>query len=129
MESKVLLDHFLTRQDSIIGDIREIVNLESPSYNINGNRSVVDLIEIWVNEVVSKCPDIPIVVCGNKFDLNEARSIEKEEMLDYSKLHKFDYVETSALSGFNVDKLFYHASRLSHQYGDSMLKFRKEYSI
>lgn len=93
------------------------------------NQSSSDDLEVWVNEVVAKCPDIPIIVCGNKFDLNEARSIEKEVMLEYTKLHKFDYVESSALSGFNVDKLFHHASRLSHQYGDNMLKFRKEYSL
>ncbi len=93
------------------------------------NQSSFDDIEVWVNEVVSKCPDIPIVICGNKFDLNEARSVSKEAALEYTRLHRFDYVETSALSAFNVDNLFYHASRLSHQYSDETIKFRKEYFL
>ncbi len=93
------------------------------------NQSSFDDLDVWVNEVLSKCPDIPVIISGNKFDLNEARSIDKDTILDYIHLKKFDYVETSALSGFNVDKLFHHASRLSHQYGEEMLKFRKEYIL
>ncbi|MHA1198881.1 MAG: Rab family GTPase [Candidatus Heimdallarchaeaceae archaeon] len=93
------------------------------------NQSSFDDIEMWVNEVVSKCPDIPIIISGNKYDLNEARAVTKEVALEYTRLHKFDYVETSALSGYNVDKLFYHASRLSHQFSDETLKFREEYSL
>ncbi|MCK4609762.1 MAG: GTP-binding protein, partial [Candidatus Heimdallarchaeota archaeon] len=93
------------------------------------NQSSFDDLDVWVNEVLSKCPDIPVIISGNKFDLNEARSIDKDTILDYIRLKKFDYVETSALSGFNVDKLFHHASRLSHQYGEEMLKFRKEYIL
>ncbi|MCE7741986.1 MAG: hypothetical protein GOP50_05965 [Candidatus Heimdallarchaeota archaeon] len=67
--------------------------------------------------------------CGNKYDLNEARSVSKEAALEYTRLRRFDYVETSALSAYNVDKLFYHASRLSHQFSDETLKFREEYSL
>ncbi len=93
------------------------------------NQSSFDDLDTWVNEVRSKCPNIPVIICGNKFDLNEARSLDKDAILDYIRLKKFDYVESSALSGFNVDKLFHHASRLSHQYAEEMLKFRKEYII
>ena len=93
------------------------------------NQSSFDELDVWVNEVTSKCPDIPVIICGNKFDLNEARSIDKDSILDYIRLKKFDYVETSALSGFNVEKLFHHASRLSLQYVEEHLKFREEYII
>ncbi len=93
------------------------------------NQSSFDDLDVWVTEVLSKCPDIPVIICGNKFDLNEARSFDKDSILDSIRLKKFDYVESSALSGFNVDKLFHHACRLSHQYTDDMLKFRKEYII
>lgn len=93
------------------------------------NQSSFDDLDVWVNEVLSKCPDIPVIICGNKFDLNEARTLDKEIILDYIRLKKFDYVESSALSGFNVDKLFHHASRLSHQYAEENLKFRKDYIL
>ncbi|MHA1218156.1 MAG: Rab family GTPase [Candidatus Heimdallarchaeaceae archaeon] len=93
------------------------------------NQSSFDDLDTWVNEVLSKCPNIPVIICGNKFDLNEARSLDKESILDYIHLKKFDYVESSALSGFNVDKLFHHASRLSRQYTEGNFKFRKEYIL
>ena len=93
------------------------------------NQSSFDDIEMWVNEVTGKCPDVPIIICGNKYDLNEARSVARENVLTYTQLHKFDYVETSALSAYNVDKLFYHAARLSVQYTDETIKFRKEHII
>ena len=93
------------------------------------NQSSFDDIEMWVNEVTSKCPDSPIIIVGNKYDLNEARAVSREDVLTYCKLHKFDYIETSALSAYNVDKLFYHASRLSNQHASGVLKFRQSYII
>lgn len=51
MDSKKLLDHFQSRQESIIENIREIVEIESPSGDIDGNKSVVDLIEMWARDV------------------------------------------------------------------------------
>ncbi|MHA2357229.1 MAG: Rab family GTPase [Candidatus Heimdallarchaeaceae archaeon] len=93
------------------------------------NQNSFDDVEIWVNEVVSKCPDIPIIICGNKFDLNEARSVERDDVIEYVKLRRFDYVETSALSAYNVDKLYFHGSRLSHQFSNEHLKFRKDYYL
>ena len=93
------------------------------------NQSSFDEIELWVNEVTGKCPDVPIIICGNKYDLNDARSVNRDEILSYVHLRNFDYLETSALSGYNVDKLFYHAARLGHQYSDETLKFRTEYIL
>jgi len=51
MESKTLLNHFQKRKDAIIKSIEEIVEIESPSFDIDGNKSVVDLLENWATEV------------------------------------------------------------------------------
>ncbi len=93
------------------------------------NQNSFDDIDIWVNEVISKCPDIPIIICGNKFDLVDARSVDKDAILEYVRLRRFDYIETSALNSHNVDQLFYHASRLSHQFSNEHIKFREEYIL
>ena len=39
------LEHFEGRRDAIIGQIREIVEIESPSHNAERSREVVDWIE------------------------------------------------------------------------------------
>ncbi|MCG3215551.1 MAG: GTP-binding protein [Candidatus Heimdallarchaeota archaeon] len=93
------------------------------------NQNSFDDIDMWVSEISSRCPDIPIVLCGNKFDLKDARSVNLDDAIDFAKFKKFDYVETSALDAYNVDKLFYHATRLGKQFSDNHLKFRKEYII
>ncbi|MHA1685107.1 MAG: Rab family GTPase [Candidatus Heimdallarchaeaceae archaeon] len=89
------------------------------------NRASFDDVDIWVNEVVTSCPDAPIILCGNKYDLNEARAISKEEAIEYAKLHRFDYIETSALTSHNVNQLFSHAGRLAYQNIEDLDKFRK----
>lgn len=97
-------------------------------YDITNHNSFDD-IDMWVSEVTSKCPDIPVIICGNKFDLKDARSVDYDAAVEYAKFKHFDYVETSALDAHNVDKLFYHASRLSHQFSNEHIKFRKEYIL
>lgn len=91
------------------------------------NMSSFDEIEAWANEVSSKCSDIPVVIAGNKYDLKEARAVNREEIIEYCRLHHYDYIETSALSSYNVELLFHHAARLSIQYSHDLLKFRKEF--
>lgn len=44
METRELLDYFTARQNNLIEFIRELVEIESPSYDEAGSRAVVDLI-------------------------------------------------------------------------------------
>ena len=93
------------------------------------NQNSFDDVDIWTNEVLSRVPDIPIILCGNKYDLKDARAVSRDDAIAFAKLHRFDYVETSALSAHNVDKLFYHAGRLGKQFSEEHLKFRIEYIL
>ncbi len=57
MNPKNLLDFFQNKQDETTDLIREIVEIESPSYNIEGNKKVVDWLENRFKEIL---PDIKI---------------------------------------------------------------------
>lgn len=91
------------------------------------NQNSFDDLEIWVNEITTHCPEIPVIICGNKQDLNEARAVDKDTAIEFAKFRRFDYFETSALSSYNIVDLFHHATRLGLQYSDEFLKFRKEH--
>ncbi|MHA1260013.1 MAG: Rab family GTPase [Candidatus Heimdallarchaeaceae archaeon] len=103
---------------------QEMFTYLRPKYYTGAQNSFDDL-EIWISEVLNQCPDTPIILCGNKYDLKDARSVSRDDAIAFAKLRRFDYIETSALSGFNVDKLFYHAARLGMQYSEETLKFRE----
>ena len=48
--------------------------------------------------------DLPVVVCANKCD--KPRKVSEKEGRDWVAQHKFEYQETSAQSGANVDAVF-----------------------
>ena len=50
-------------------------------------------------------PDITVMLLGNKSDL-EGRDVKIEAVEDYITTNKLLYLETSALSGQNVDGAF-----------------------
>lgn len=54
MNPNNLLQHFLNNQDATINSIKEIVEIESPSHDINGNKRVVDWLENKINEILPK---------------------------------------------------------------------------
>ena len=50
---------------------------------------------------------IPIVLLANKIDLDDERIITKEMALEFVKEHSLNgYLETSALTGENIDEAF-----------------------
>lgn len=61
----------------------------------------------WISEAKSNChPDhgIVMLLVGNKADLEEDREVTHEEAKDFALQHDMDYIETSAMSGANVQK-------------------------
>ncbi|MFX1298289.1 MAG: Rab family GTPase, partial [Promethearchaeota archaeon] len=51
-------------------------------------------------------------ILGNKSDLVDARKVSEKEIFDLANQLKLEYIETSALSGENVDKAFYKLGEL-----------------
>lgn len=68
-----------------------------------------DRLEKYYNEIRVKAGNIPIILVGNKKDLEKELGIliGKKKILDV--VHRYSllvYIETSALSGLNIKKLF-----------------------
>ena len=60
----------------------------------------------WLEEVEqSNAKGLPVVVIGNKCDL-EDKEVIKEEIIDFAESKGFSYYETSALNGANINEAF-----------------------
>ena len=85
------------------------------------SRETFDNVKMWFDELIAfiKSKDLPIVIVGNKSDLNEQRVVSYEEgvslvsELSEKGISKISYIETSALTGENVNDAF---SLISYHY-------------
>ena len=60
-----------------------------------------------MNDLKKLAPkDVSIILIGNKNDLEDNREIMKEEGEEKAKKHNAYFIETSALTGENLDKAF-----------------------
>jgi small GTP-binding protein len=60
----------------------------------------------WLEEIeLSNASGMPIVILGNKCDLEE-KEVSKEEAIEFAQSKGFPYYETSALEGINVNEAF-----------------------
>ena len=67
-----------------------------------------------LNENANK--DIKIILVGNKSDLKDKRKVEDKDIEKYIKDYEVDYyIETSAKSGYNVEKLFVECSKILYK--------------
>jgi len=64
-----------------------------------------------VKGVDSNTDSIPFILVGNKVDLEEKRQVSLEEAEARARQWKVEYVETSAKTRQNVDKIFYDLLR------------------
>ena len=60
---------------------------------------------------VKDCDDVPMVIVGNKADLEEDRQVTQFEGVEYSKKCKSPHFEASAKTRINVDDAFHQAVR------------------
>jgi GTPase KRas protein len=60
---------------------------------------------------VKDCNSYPIVLCGNKADLENDRQVSQQEVTLYAKQHGVTYYETSAKQRKNIDESFYQLVR------------------
>lgn len=66
MKTQELLDYFSSRQNEILNFIRRICEIESPSFDAEGSRAVVDLLENEAGKIgaVNSIERIPAPGCG-----------------------------------------------------------------
>jgi small GTP-binding protein len=81
------------------------------------NKESFQGLEYWLQEIWEVYPkyNLPLLVCGNKNDLRDGRKVNEVEVTDYinrvqqiseEKTKFLGYIETSALTGENIDKAF-----------------------
>jgi small GTP-binding protein len=75
-------------------------------YDVTRRRTFLN-VEQWKEEAFSNLPkEIPLVLVANKVDLEDSRVIPTKEGKEYAKQHGFLYVESSALTGENVEEAY-----------------------
>ena len=76
-------------------------------YAINNEKSFND-IENWIKKMRELIPvdNYPIVLIGNKIDLEIQRVISKEKGEEIAKKYNFPFYETSAKTGDNINESF-----------------------
>ena len=76
-------------------------------YDVTATDSFNNL-KFWINSIKtnmeSKNIKIPIVLMGNKIDLEESREIRKEIAEKYANENNYKYFESSAKTGEGIDK-------------------------
>lgn len=62
---------------------------------------------MWVSELRQQCGDkLPIIIVGNKSDLESNRQIKLADAEDYAKKLAVDHYSASARTGTNVKQVF-----------------------
>ncbi|MBN2228722.1 MAG: GTP-binding protein [Candidatus Thorarchaeota archaeon] len=75
-------------------------------YDVTRRRTFLN-IDNWKDETFTNVgKEIPLVVVANKVDLEESRAVSTKEGKAYAKEHEFLYVESSALTGENVEEAY-----------------------
>ena len=79
------------------------------TYDITNTESFENL-KYWINSIKTHLGDknifIPIIIVGNKLDMEDKRKITKENADKLSKEYNYKYFETSAKTGEGVDDAF-----------------------
>ena len=66
----------------------------------------------WIKIIKEHCGDkMPILIVGNKCDLEEERTVPREVIYDYIKREKRQYIETSCKTGKNIKKVIDNISK------------------
>ena len=63
----------------------------------------------WYKDLTLVCPDIPIVLCGNKVDCSE-RKVKPRDIQFHRKMN-LQYYDISAKSNYNFEKPFLYLIR------------------
>ena len=88
-----------------------------PSYLKNANSIILTFditsknsfnsLNKWLEDIKNNVQDsVFIVLCGNKIDLNNKRQVNYEDAQKFAKDNDLIYIETSAITGDGIKKLF-----------------------
>ena len=75
-------------------------------YDISNKESFNNL-NYWLNNVKQwSNENIPLILIGNKCDLNDERKVQKDEGVNYARENNIAFFETSAKENINITEMF-----------------------
>ena len=93
---KALIQNFFKNAEGVIV-VYDITNVDS-----------FDNLKIWIDSIKqnmeSKNIILPVIIIGNKVDMEDMREISNEKAENFAKENNFKYFETSAKTGEGIDK-------------------------
>ena len=102
------------------------------AYDITNTESF-DNLKFWINSIKTNMENknvfIPVIIIGNKTDMEESREIMTEDAEKFAEENKYKYFETSAKTGEGVDKAIrYLIEQILNQSenNDDQKEFRKD---
>jgi len=112
---------------SLISNFYRNSSLAIMVYAINDKASFENL-DIWLKDLKKEAsPDIKTFLIGNKCDLESERKVQKNAAEAYAKDFNFlNFVETSAKTGFNSQKVFINSAIILY---DEYKKYEKKGQI
>jgi len=92
-------------------------------YDVTNSKTLEPLSEL-IQIIRENAGDIPIMLVGNKFDLENSREVSKQEGIEIVRKYNLStYREVSTKTGYNVDKVFRNFIEILIKY------FKWEYPI
>lgn len=79
-------------------------------FDITSRRSF-ESVQHWLADLHASSPDIVAILVGNKSDLNANREVSSDEGRRKAEDNGLNYVETSAVTGENVEECFLKCAR------------------
>lgn len=84
-------------------------------YAVN-SRISFDKLQEWVDEVNKFANNLPIIIVGNKSDLEGERQVSREEGEDFAKKINCNFYEVSAKTGYNVATVFDEIAQVTFEH-------------
>ena len=100
-------------------------------YDISKEESFNNL-NTWLKQIKENSNGIPIILIGNKSDLDSERQVEREKGEKFAKDNNMAFFEASAKSGNNVEESFLCLGEIiikDEKFFDNNLKSKTEYVV
>lgn len=115
---------------SLISSFYKNSSLAMIMYSIDDEESFRHL-DFWIKEIKNNSnPNIKIILIGNKVDLEDKRTVSKEEAEKFAKENGIEEVyESSAKTGFNAKNIFIRAAKILYKEHLSYKKITQDPSL
>ena len=75
-------------------------------YDICNKESFINLTNNWFSDVKKNLDDFKCIIVGNKFDLEDFRTVSEKQARDFAEKKGVAYIEASAKDSTNVREIF-----------------------